>query len=148
MPCYDPWDSWLEPGTPEHEAARKRVERNRDAFVHVVDAYLTMHRIRPPRGQPSKLAFVREAKLGLRDFDMRRFDGWMLHRIAQHCLCDEVTPMDLYDVASLWRADSDLPEAYSIMARNAGHAIRRGLVVGLFSRAKYEALLGTGDDSP
>lgn len=100
-----------------------------------------MHRIRPPRGQVANLPFVREKEVELRPFDMRRFDAWMLHRIAQHCVCDGVTPMDLYDVASLWAAETSLPSEYCTIARDVGHVIRGGLVMGAFRRAKYDAFL-------
>ena len=137
MPCYTPWYAFLEPGTEPYEEARRRVEAMAESMQRVIDAYLQMHEIEPPRGRidmPQHPETVR-----LRPFDASAMSTELLHRIAQHCVCDEVGYSTLSDIASVWD-DAEPPLAvYRAIARDAARAIRRGLPLRAYDREANEA---------
>jgi hypothetical protein len=58
----------------------------------------------------------------------------MIHRIAQHCICDEVHFTDLYDVRSVL-ADDD---PYDSVIADVAWAMRAGLAARPFDWASYE----------
>jgi hypothetical protein len=63
----------------------------------------------------------------------------MLHRIAQHCLCDEIGHIELRDIAGIWDEDDSAPSVYSAIALDAARAISAELAFRPYDRAGYEA---------
>ena len=99
MPCYSPWYLDLEPGTPSFESARREIEAIAAATRHVISTYLLLHRVRPPIAVETLPHGVDER--ALRPFDYEKLGFEMIHRIAQHCLCDDVHFTSLYDVRTV-----------------------------------------------
>ena len=136
MPCYEPWDSWLTPGTPEYSTAKKRVEAIADSSRHAIDAYLQMHDVEP-LARRRHLPFEPDDRTP-RPFDLAKLSLGLIHSLAQHCLCDGVGPIELMDAASVL-SETDQPDAvYRAIMLDIAHAIRLKLPFGRYDRSAYE----------
>ena len=136
MPCYDPWDAWLTPGTDEYAAAKRRVEALSDSARHTIDAYLQMHHVEP-LSQPRQIPFA-PVDVPLRPFELSKLSLGLIHSLAQHCLCDAIGPVELMDAASVMDEAREPDATYRVIVLDISSAIRRGLCLGRYDRRAYE----------
>ena len=83
------------PESPPFQQMQARAER----AIHMIDSYLLLHRIDLPLGarRPD-----RRIDLGrLKPFSLTQIAGELVHRMAQHCLCDGLGFYELYEMASV-----------------------------------------------
>lgn len=136
MPCYEPWDEYLEPGTPEHAEAEARVKTLAERTRHMIGAYLQMVGFEPPDGE------LNLPSPGRPDYDLAPFDPATLrpdlvHRLAQHCVCDQVAFTDLYDVRSMWDREDSADRPYYVVTQCVAWAMRYGAARGGFDEDEY-----------
>ena len=96
----------------------------------VVDTYLQLDELEPPGGRIDLPTHVDAGPL--RPFDPGAISLELRHRIAQHCVCDEVGYSGLQDVASVWNEADPVQKVYRALAKDAAVAIRRGLALRPF----------------
>lgn len=137
MPCYSPWDLGLQPGTEKYTTARARVEALAESTRHTIDAYLEMYGIEP-LGQRREFPGAPELRGG-RTFELEKLSFGMIHRLAQHCMCDGISASDLRDAASILDDESWPDRIFRLIVLDIHLAIRSQLSVGRYDRARYHA---------
>lgn len=135
MPCYTPWDAYLDPESHDYREARARVQAIADSTSHMINAYMQLHGIEPP-GERVELKFdPTESKY--KSFALDKLSTGMLHRLAQHCLCDGIGAVELLDAQSMWSTRDETGSIYVAIADDLQRAIRLGLPFGRYDRAAY-----------
>jgi hypothetical protein len=98
----------------------------------MISVYLLLHRVRPPVRVEDAPHGLQEQTL--RPFDVRKLGFGMVHRIAQHCICDRVHFTELWDVLRIIPED----DPYRPVIEDVAWAMRSSLANEPFDRAAYE----------
>ncbi|MGQ2923453.1 hypothetical protein INQ48_35040 (plasmid) [Variovorax paradoxus] len=105
MPCYSPWNEYLELGTPQFEQAKAVVVAKLRAVTHIIDYYYQSHGLQLPALAEGTVIDSHRQPRSLREFALREM-------ICHHFSCDGVDFCSLYDVASLLSPQVEKERAY------------------------------------
>ena len=94
IPCYSPWNDYLEPGTPQFDQAKAVVLAKLRAVTHIIDYYYKSHGLQLPELAEGTVIDSHRQPRSAREFALREM-------ICHHFSCDGVDFCSLYDVASL-----------------------------------------------
>lgn len=83
---------------PESSAFQEMLARAERA-VHMINSYLLLNQISLPLG--ARRPELRANPGNLKPFALTRIDGPLVHRMAQHCLCDGIGFYEMYEMASV-----------------------------------------------
>lgn len=120
MPCFSSLvGEWAAYDEPAFQSELARAER----MLHVVDCYLVLSGMRPPR----KTRVEVPGDVGeLRPFCLADLDGEWVHRVAQHCLCDGVDFYSVYQMESVLDSRPDYM-AYRVIVLGVAALMRTRL---------------------
>lgn len=105
MPCYSPWNDYLEPGTLPFEQAKAVVAAKLRAVTHIIDYYYRSHGLQLPDLAEGTMIDSHRQPRSPREFALREM-------ICHHFSCDGVDFCSLYDVASLLSPQIENERAY------------------------------------
>ncbi len=107
MPCYNAWNDYLTPETPEYAQAEAEIRAKLKAMIHIVDYYYRAFGYPLPQiPNRTEIDPFRQPK--------SKKEAAIREMICHHFACDEVHFCTLYDVCSL--LDADLPQERSYLA--------------------------------
>lgn len=103
----------------------------------MIDVYLELHHVSPPSVGESNVRRRGQAPAHpLRPFNLAKVNGEFIHRLAQHCICDEIDFVDLYDMASVLQS-TPADRCYATIIVAVAVAIRSKAAYSPYSRAAY-----------
>lgn len=139
MPCFEPLVGETDPtDSPDYQRTLERTERAK----HIIHVYLRLNGIGLPDGAtpPTIRADVPASPT---EFSLDQVTPQLVHKMAQHCLCDGLHFIDLHTMASvLYNLPSEAPYRAILLA--IGNAMRKPAsepysneYSGLLDPAKY-----------
>jgi hypothetical protein len=98
MPCYERWDEYLKPGSPEYIETRTKLQAQQRAVEHIIDHYYAV----AGRLVSDPLPATEP-----------RADAAIVEQIVHHMDCDDIRFTTLYDIGTLLNADDSRDAPYA-----------------------------------